>query len=182
MPCAQCGTQISPDFKYCPECGSKVQSVAALPKKSIPERFLVLIDEYEALTCIKLTQEQKLRFIEHPSVGQLSVNDSRRRSIAATQVLIPNGDGTFKLDVFQWAKAMYDVEDPKASHSERVWITSGGEKYHRSRECKGLVDGQSFASWKGKDTYRPQFVSLKDAGWILGKSPCEVCKPERWSN
>jgi hypothetical protein len=182
MQCTQCETQISPDFKYCPECGSKTQSVAVVPEKTIPDRFLVLIEEYETLTFTKLTQEQKMRFIEHPSVGQLSVNDSRRRSVAAKQVLIPNGDGTFRLDVFEWAKAMYEVEDPKASHNDRVWITTGGEKYHRNRDCKGLVDGQSFAKWKGKDTYRPQFVSLKDAAWIIGKLPCEVCKPEKWSN
>ena len=158
----------------------KVKSAPEVPGRAIPERFLVVIEEYESFTCTKLTQEQKLRFIEYPQVGQLSVNDAKRRTIAANQVLEPNGDGTFKLDVLDWAKAMYDVEDPIASHSDRVWITSGGAKYHRNRDCKGLTDGQSFARWKGKDTYRPQFISLKDAAWILGKSPCDVCKPDQW--
>ena len=181
MQCSQCQTQMSSTFKYCPECGIRVQSAVAHPNKTIPERFCVLIEEYESLTRTKLTQDQKLRFIEYPQVGQLSVNDSQRRLTAAKQVLISNGDGTFKLDVLEWAKAMYDVEDPMASYTERVWITSGGEKYHRSRECRGLVDGQSYATWKGKDTYRPQFISIKDASWILGKLPCDVCKPEKWS-
>lgn len=181
MQCGQCKTQMSPSFKYCPECGVKAQSVIGVASKPIPERFLVVIEEYESLTCKKLTQEQKLRFIEYPQVGQLSVNESKRRTIAARQVLVPNGDGTFKLDILEWVKALYEVQDPNTSHGDRVWITPGGTKYHRNRDCKGLTDGQSFARWKGKETYRPQFISLKDAAWLLGKTPCDVCKPDQWT-
>jgi len=181
MQCKQCDTQVFPEYKFCPECGAKLEAIAPIPKKTIPERFLPVIEEYEFFTHTKLTQEQKLRFIESTPVGRLSMNDAKRRSTAAKQVLSANSDGTFKLDVLEWAKAMYDFEDPQASSSARVWITSGGEKYHKVQTCKGLIDGQSFASWKGKETYRPQFISLKDAAWILGKSPCDVCKPEKWT-
>ena len=180
MLCKQCNFQLSSSFKYCPDCGSRVQMSPVAKDVTIPERFQAVIAEYESLTNTKLSQEQKLRFIQHPSVGQLSVNDSKRRVAAAKKVLEPSGQGSFKLDVFEWAKAMYDVSDPKSSRSARVWITSGGDRYHKERDCKGLVDGQSFAVWKGKETYRPQFVLLSDAAWILGKLPCEVCKPEEW--
>ena len=178
MVCKECKSQISTQFKYCPECGTKVQ-LTQMPK-TIPDRFIAVIQEYETFTNTKLSYEQKLRFIDHPSVGQLSVNDAKRRAQAAKIVLKPSGDGTFKLDVFEWARAMYDFKDPKSSRSERVWITARGDKYHRKRDCKGLTDGQSFAMWKGKETYQPQYVPLSDAAWILGKLPCEVCKPEEW--
>jgi len=180
MVCKECNFQLTSSFNYCPECGTKLQLIPVAMQKAIPDRFQAVIAEYELFTNTKLSQEQKMRFIEHPSVGQLSVNDSKRRAVAAKQVLISNGQGSYKLDVFEWARAMYEVADPKASRSARVWITSGGEKYHKERDCKGLVDGQSFAIWKGKETYRPQFVLLSDAAWILGKFPCEVCKPEEW--
>jgi hypothetical protein len=181
MHCKGCETEVIPSFKFCPECGTKLEVSTSLPVKKIPERFLPVIDEYESLTHPKLTEEQKLRFIESPPVGKLSVNDPKRRSIAAKQVLSANGDGTFKLDVLEWAKAMYDFEDPQASSNVRVWMTAGGERYHKNRDCKGLIDGQNFASWKGKETYRPQFVSLKEAAWVLGKAPCDVCKPDKWN-
>jgi hypothetical protein len=180
MVCKECNFQLSSSFKFCPQCGTKVQPIPATKVKSIPDRFQDVIAEYESFTNTKLSHEQQMRFIEHPSVGQLSVNDSKRRALAAKRVLKPNGQGSFKLDVFEWARAMYDVADPKSSRSARVWITSGGDKYHKERDCKGLIDGQSFAIWKGKETYRPQFVLLSDAAWILGKHPCEVCKPEEW--
>jgi hypothetical protein len=151
-------------------------------QKAIPDRFQAVISEYELFTNTKLSQEQKMKFIEHPSVGMLSVNDSKRRAVAAKQARISNGQGSFKLDVSEWAQALYDVKDPNAAQSQRVWITSGGERYHNSQDCKGLRDGQSFALWKGKDTYRPQFISLKEAAWVLGKLPCEVCKPEIWQS
>lgn len=157
-----------------------MESISVPKEHTIPDRFLEVISEYESFTKTKLSQDQKMRFIQHPSVGQLSVNDSKRRTLAAKQVIKPNGQNTFKLDVFEWAQAMYDVADPKATRSERVWITAGGDRYHKQRDCKGLIDGQSFAIWKGKETYRPQFVLLSDAAWILGKLPCEVCKPEEW--
>ena len=93
----------------------------------------------------------------------------------------PHGDGTYKLDAAQWVNAMYEVEDPKANPTERVWMTAGGERYHTKQDCKALTDGQSFASWKGKETYKPQYVTLKNAAFVLGKLPCEVCKPKPWA-
>jgi len=172
---------MSPDFKYCPECGIKAPIVQALPILSLPDRFLAVIAEYETLTNTKLPDPQKLRFIEDSSVGILSVNVSERRLTAGKNARIANGNGTYKLDAAQWVDAMYEVEDPKANPTERVWMTAGGERYHTKQDCKALTDGQSFTSWKGKETYKPQFVTLKNAAFVLGKLPCEVCKPKPWS-
>ena len=93
MQCNQCDTEVFPDYKFCPECGAKLEAIAPIPKKTIPERFLPVIEEYEFFTHTKLTQEQKLRFIESTPVGRLSMNDAKRRSTAAKQVLSANGDG-----------------------------------------------------------------------------------------
>jgi hypothetical protein len=180
MNCGECGFKVVTTFNFCPECGNKLQTNMQSTNRSIPERYLPVISEYESLTNTKLSELQKLRFIESPPVGQLSVNVSERRVAAAKQVMKSNSDGTFKLDVLEWAKAMYELKDPQANPSVRVWMTSGGDKYHSSRDCKGLVAGQSFASWKGKETYKPQYVPLRDAAWVLGKVPCEVCKPKKW--
>lgn len=180
MNCATCKKLVSPSFKFCPECGTKVQAIASAPTKKIPERFLPVIAEYEAFTKTTLSEAEKLRFIEYPPVGKLSVNAAERRIAAAKRVLEPRNDGTFKLDVLEWEKAMYELDDPQANRIERVWITSGGEKYHKDRDCKALIAGQSFANWKGKDTYKPQYVTLKDAAWIQGKVACEICKPKKW--
>lgn len=180
MNCGECGFKVVATFNFCPECGNKLQTITQSTNKSIPDRYLPVIFEYESLTKTKLSELQKLRFIESPPVGQLSVNVSERRVAAAKQVMKSNGDGTYNLDVLEWAKAMYELKDPQANPSLRVWMTSGGDKYHSSRDCKGLVAGQSFASWKGKETYKPQYVPLRDAAWVLGKVPCEVCKPKKW--
>ncbi len=180
MNCGTCKKLLSPKYKFCPECGTQVVVPVSDPVKRIPERFLSVIAEYEFFTKTKLSESEKLRFIEYPPVGKLSVNASERRVAAAQRVLVPRNDGTFKLDVLEWEKAMYDIDDPQANRIERVWITSGGEKYHKDRDCKALAAGQSFARWKGKDTYKPQYITLRDAAWIMGKIPCEICKPKIW--
>jgi len=181
MRCSSCQNEVVPSFKYCPECGTKLEANQDASAASISERFLAVIAEYETLTNTKLSESQKLRFIEDSSVGNLSVNVSERRLTAGKNARIANGDGTYKLDAAQWVNAMYEVEDPKANPTERVWMTAGGERYHTKQDCKALTDGQSFASWKGKETYKPQFVTLKNAAFVLGKLPCEVCKPKPWS-
>ena len=110
----------------------------------------------------------------------MSLNHNQRRVDAVKRVLVPNGDGTFDLNVHEWSQAMYKLKNPQVTSTERVWTTPGGEKYHRSRDCRALLAGQSFASSKGKDTYKPEFLTLRDAAWRLGKKPCEICKPKKW--
>jgi len=180
MQCKDCQYELSTSYKFCPGCGLDLRKTLNSSISRIPERFLPVIAEYESLTKTKLSESQKLRFIEYPPVGQLSVNASARRVAAAKKILMSNGDGTFKLDVLEWAKSMYELEDPLSKPELRVWMTSGGDKYHSNRECKALAAGQSFASWKGKEIYKPQFVTLKEAAWVYGKVPCEVCKPKKW--
>ncbi len=180
MQCTDCQHELLSSFKYCPGCGTKLQKSLNSNTTKIPERFVTVIAEYESLTNTKLSESQKLRFIEYPPVGQLSVNAAARRIAAAKKILKPNGDGTFKLDVLEWANSMYQFKDPQANPELRVWMTSGGDRYHRNRECKALAAGQSFAIWKGKEIYKPQFITLKEAAWVFGKIPCEVCKPQPW--
>ena len=180
MNCGQCNTEVTPIFRFCPECGTRLQPSVQMISRAIPDRYLPVIAEYESLTNTKLSDSQKLKFVEAPSVGQLSVNASQRRVAAAKRVMESNGNGTYRLDILEWAKAMSELKDPQANPSVNVWMTSGGDKYHSSRDCKGLVAGQSFASWKGKEIYKPQYVPLRDAAWVLGKAPCDICKPKKW--
>ena len=180
MKCGACSYELVPTFKFCPECGTTLQTNVQQTEKVTPDRFLPVMAEYELFTKTKLSAAQRLQFVADFCVGKLSVNSSQRRVAAAKKVLEDNGDGTFKLDVFEWVQAMYKLKDPQVKSSERVWTTPGGEKYHRSRDCRALLAGQSFASSKGKDTYKPEFLTLRDAAWRLGKTPCDICKPKKW--
>lgn len=148
----------------------------------LPERFLVVAKEFEDLTNLKLTPEQLERFVLLPDVGKLSVNNSDRRKKAGLKVRVKNGNNTYILNIAQWLIEMYEIPDTNSGVQSRVWITTGGMKYHATRDCKGLTDGQTYAAWKGKDTYNPQFVTRNDAQWFYGKKACDVCKPGQGLN
>ena len=180
MKCSGCSSELKDNFNFCPVCGKSVQLTQPsplIPLQEIPERYLVVAKEFEELTNLKLTQDQLLRFAQLDEVWKLSVNDSERRKKAGEKVRIKNADGTYVLHIGTWLSEMYDTPDATNETTSRVWITPGGIKYHTSRDCKGLSDGQAYASWKGKDTYNPQFVTRKDAQWFHGKKACDVCKP-----
>lgn len=178
MKCSKCEIFYPIQAKYCMECGTKLSSPIEVAK--IPERFLPVISEYEKLTGNLLTPDLKTQFIQFPAVGRLSMNTSERRMAAGLKVRVLKSTGKYELNLELWADTMYQIENPRSQEHVRVWITSGGSKYHKSQDCKGLSEGQSFARWKGKDTYKPEFVLLRDAAWISGRQACEVCKPQIW--
>ena len=180
MKCCACSYEAAPTSKFCLKCETVLNNDTQVPSKDIPARFLPVMAEYEEFTITKLSPSQKLEFIKDVSVGKLSLNDKQRRLNALKRVLVPKGDGTFDLNVHEWSQAMYNLRDPQVTSTARVWTTPGGEKYHMSRDCRALLAGQSFASSKGKDTYKPEFLTLRDASWRLGKTPCDICKPKKW--
>ena len=178
MKCTKCELFYPENAKYCMECGTKLTSPVVELK--IPDRFLPVISEYEKLTGNVLTPELKSQFIQFPAVGRLSMNTSERRMASGLKVRVLKANGKYELNLELWADTMYQIENPRSQEHVRVWITSGGSKYHKSQDCKGLSEGQSFARWKGKDTYKPEFVLLRDAAWISDRLPCDVCKPQIW--
>lgn len=144
----------------------------------IAERFLLLANDYRDLTGHILDGEVLKIFLEHPSVGRLSVIERSRRLRAGKQIRRSLGEKKYSLDLSAWLEAVY--EDPALDSNSRVWITDKGSKYHGSRDCKGMRDGQEYARWRGKDTYNPQFVPIRTASFVLGLTPCLVCKPKRY--
>jgi hypothetical protein len=178
--CVGCSFDLRKDFKFCPNCG-----IAILPSahqgsgqaSGIPDRYLHVARDFEDLTNLKLTPEQLERFVLLPEVGKLSVNSSGRRKKAGLKARVKNGNNTYILNIAQWLMEMYEIPDTNNAAQSRVWITPGGMKYHTTRDCKGLSDGQTYAAWKGKDTYNPQFVTRNDAQWFYGKKACHVCNP-----
>ena len=178
MKCAKCELFYPERAKYCMECGTEL--ISPVDDLKIPERFLPVISEYEKLTGNSLTPTLKSQFIQFPAVGRLSMNTSERRMVAGLKVRVQKANGKFELNLENWADAMYEIDNPRSQENIRVWITSGGCKYHKPQDCRGLSEGQSFARWKGKDTYKPEFVLLRDAAWISDRRPCDVCKPQIW--
>jgi hypothetical protein len=179
MQCTSCQFEMIPESNFCSQCGTKVVVSEEIRESQIAERHLQVIYDYEKLTNTNLSNAERIRFIDSSQIGLLSVNDSSRRLEAGKSARRKNSDGTFTLKVVDWVNAMYEIRDPQTKTESRVWITTGGMKYHADRECSGLLGGQKFAQWKGKDTYRPQFVTLKYASWVLGKFPCDVCNPAK---
>lgn len=178
MKCEKCDLFYPKPAKFCMECGTKL--VSHVVETKIPERFLPVIADYEKLTGNILSNELRVQFIQFPAVGRLSMNPSERRMAAGRNVRVLKPGGKYELNLENWSDAMYQIENPRNQQGIRVWITSGGSKYHKSQDCRGLSEGQSFARWKGKDTYKPEFVLLRDAAWISDRQPCDVCKPPKW--
>jgi endogenous inhibitor of DNA gyrase (YacG/DUF329 family) len=185
--CASCNATLDDSWFFCPFCG-KLCSTLNPPNpavhtnsndKKIAERFLILANDYRSLTGHALANDVLDEFIKHAASGPLSVVESARRMKAGKNCRKSLGNGKFALDLNEWLESVYEV--PETEKHSRVWITDGGGKYHSSRDCNGMRSGQEFARWKGKDTYNPQFISIRRAAYILGLSPCLVCKPPRFS-
>jgi hypothetical protein len=142
---------------------------------SIPDRYSLLIQDYERLTCSRLSQDFIQDFIDHAAAGRLSVIDRERRLKSGRQARRSLQNGLFSLDLQIWLDHIYD--NPQLATATRVWITTKGEKYHLERDCRGILEGQSYARAFGKDTYNPQFVEIHEASFVLGKTPCRICNP-----
>ena len=183
MKCENCKILMDKSWNFCPNCGLKIESQLStkkLAESKIPERFVSLVSEYQALTGINLTREILDDFINHPKVGPLSMIDSKRRETAAKKVRKALGNGEHSLSIDDWLDAIY--ANPTTTNSNRVWITSGGAKYHLKSDCPGINAGQNYAQAKGKEIYKPQFVLLRDAAYIYEYKPCDICKPPKYSN
>ena len=186
--CPSCTQQVNSQWNYCAHCGVKIQISSEVINnkdtenhtKRIAERFLLLANDYRALTGHVLEGEVLQSFVNHPASGTLSVIDADRRVQAGRKCRKSLGAGKYSLDLTQWLEAVYEIHE--APNQSRVWITQGGTKYHANRECSGITGGQEYARWKGKDTYNPQFIEIRRASFVLGLSPCLVCKPPIYLN
>jgi hypothetical protein len=154
------------------------QEVSENKETRIAERFLLLANDYKSLTGHTLEGQVLKSFVEHPASARLSIIDGARRLKAGKACRKSLGDGKYSLDLALWLEAVYDVREEVIT--SRVWITDGGSKYHSSRDCKGMRDGQEYARWKGKETYNPQFIQIRRAAFVLGLTPCLVCKPSKY--
>lgn len=115
-------------------------------------------------------------FYKNPLVGQLSVIPRERRIHAGEKIRIKLSNGKFRLDLSEWLTAIYDT--PSSDALTRVWTTSGGETFHSNRECRGISGGQNYSRSRGKETYTPQFVTIREARHIRDLRPCSICKPK----
>lgn len=178
--CQTCGFANEVDANGCAECGTVTDYPLATIKTVIPQRYLNVIEDYESLTGESLTDAERIQFSKNQSVGQLSQNASDRRVASGMVTREFAEDGKFKLDLLDWASAMYEIPDPRAKTHNKVWVIDEGDSYHSSRDCQLFLIEQSFAESRGKVTNKPQFVILPDVVLVLGKSRCEVCKPPKW--
>ena len=186
--CPSCTQQIDTKWNYCANCGDRIEiSFEVIKNKDadnntrrITERFLLLANDYRALTGHVLECEVLQSFVNHPASGTLSVINTEKRMQAGRKCRKSLGRGKYSLDLTHWLEAVYEIHE--APIQSRVWITQGGTKYHTNRECSGITGGQEYARWKGKDTYNPQFIEIRRASFVLGLSPCLVCKPPVYRN
>lgn len=182
MNCASCSNSISEKWSFCAYCGAKIDVIQNKTEPTslsyqvnIPDRYMALIHDYERLTCSKLRHEFIQDFMDHAASGRLSVIDRERRIKSGRQIRRPLQNGMFSIDLQAWLDHIYD--NPQLNTVTRVWITTKGEKYHLDRDCRGILEGQSYARSFGKDTYNPQFVEIHEASFVLGKTPCRICNP-----
>jgi len=188
--CADCSSETLSSWKFCPECGAglETESVMTIPDKlreekkhqAVPDRFAILIEDYSALTGHPLDSTLVSEFISNAQAKTLSVIDRERRVKAGKVVRRNLGGQKYSLDLTAWLDAVYDL--PSDTSVTRVWITTRGERYHLSRDCKALRDGQNYARFFGKDTYNPQFIPIRTAAFVLALIPCAVCKPPHYQN
>lgn len=142
--------------------------------KAIPERLLSVLSDYLELTKTTMTSEDQNLFFENEDVGRLSMHPSLVRIRAGKIIRKEIDGGRFLLTPAEWIDSLYELSSRKG---DRVWVTRGGFRFHETRDCNALVDGQSKASAEGKDTYNPQFIK-RDEALRYGKRPCLVCKPK----
>jgi len=142
--------------------------------RAIPERLLSVLSDYLELTKTTMTIEDQNLFFKNEDVGRLSMHPSPLRIRAGKLIRKEVEGGTFILTPAEWIDSLYELSRRKG---DRVWVTIGGFRFHETRDCKALVDGQSKASAEGKDTYNPQFIK-RDEAMRYGKRPCLVCKPK----
>ena len=142
--------------------------------RAIPERLLSVLSDYLELTKTTMSTDEQSVFFKNEAVGRLSMHPSPLRIRAGKLIRKEIEGGTFLLAPAEWIDSLYELS---SGNGDRVWVTRGGFRFHETRDCKALADGQSKANAEGKDTYNPQFVK-RDEALRYGKRPCLVCKPK----
>lgn len=188
MICVRCNSHLNSGWQFCPFCGSKRdfrQEESHLNRKTTQPslekeiRYPLVAADFQSLTGQLLEGELLKQFREHPAIAVLNVVERKRRLKAGQNVRKNLGNGKFELDLSTWLNAVYDIEPTKTI--SRVWITQGGARYHIDSDCSGIVEGQDYARHKGKETYKVQFIPIRDASYVLGLTPCLICKPPKYN-
>ncbi len=143
-----------------------------------PERLKSVLRDYLVLTNNILAIDEELNFLENEAVKRLSMHESPLRIRAGKKARKSIGKEKYELLPIDWIDAIYELS---RGNGDRVWVTRGGFRFHETRECKALADGQSKADSEGKDTYNPQYIKRDEAA-RYGKKPCLVCKPNLKGN
>lgn len=141
--------------------------------RNVPERLTNVLRDYVELTNTSLSPEECQVFFSNQAVKRLSMHDREVRIRAGKKARKTIDTKTFTLNPLEWIDELYEFS---SGNGGRVWVTRGGFRFHDSRDCKALLDGQSKAESEGKDTYKPDFVKIEMA-IQLGKKPCRICKP-----
>ena len=187
MLCVRCNSHLNSGWQFCPFCGSKKdykQKESHTSRKTFQQslekefRYPLVAEDFQSLTGQFLDGELLKQFREHPAIAVLNVVERKRRLKAGQNVRKNLGNGKFELDLSTWLNAVYDIEPTKTV--SRVWITQGGARYHIDSDCSGIVEGQDYARHKGKETYKVQFIPIRDAAFVLGLTPCLICKPPKY--
>ena len=139
-----------------------------------PERLKSVLRDYLLLTNSVLSIEEELKFFDHEAIRRLSMHESPIRIRAGEKARKGVEKDRYELLPIDWIDAVYQIS---SGNGDRVWVTRGGFRFHETRDCKALADGQSKANAEGKDTYNPQFIK-RDEAMRYGKRPCLVCKPK----
>lgn len=142
--------------------------------KSIPERLLNVFYDYLYLTDLSKEEIDQEVFYKNEAVARLSMHSSEVRRKAGIRRRTKQDNGKYVLTPADWIDEIYEIS---SGNGNRVWTTRGGSKYHKSRDCVALLDGQGKANAEGKDTYNPQFI-IREEAMRYGKKACLVCKPE----
>jgi hypothetical protein len=59
-----------------------------------------------------------------------------------------------------------------------VWITKGGDAFHRDPDCAVLIAEQGYAERLGQRTHAPESVAYTTAR-ASGRTGCLYCFPQR---
>lgn len=142
--------------------------------RAIPDRLLKVFEDYLYLTEFSKEEIDEELFYKDEAVARLSMHNSEVRRKAGLRRRTKQDSGKYILTPVDWIDEVYEIS---SGNGNRVWATRGGSKYHKTRDCVALLDGQSKANAEGKDTYNPQFI-IREEAMRFGKTACLVCKPE----
>ena len=141
--------------------------------KSIDQKKQEVLEDWLELTQRKIESINPAEFLNHPSLGNLSVQNQQIRKDIGKSLIKKKNDG-FVLKLEEWLDAVYDFTI-KNSETRGVWISKGSVAFHIERQCEWFQKGLNFkADFHQRSAYKEEFVSEKNA-ISLGKRPCKSC-------